>query len=105
MISSNMTRLGHAGHGSCTASWGLPCLPLGKTTNAAPVGAASMTVSWRRLRGQELPGADVDRRVPELRHGTGLDLADALPRELEALANLLEGPRLAAVEAEAQAQD
>src|SRR5258705_1955919 len=58
-----------------------------------------------RLRRQQLAGADVDRRVPELRHGPGLDLADALTGELEALADLLEGPRLAPVEAEAQAQD
>src|SRR6266478_8470411 len=57
------------------------------------------------LRGQQLACADVDRRVPELRHGPGLDLANALTGELEALADLLEGPRLAPVEAEAETQD
>src|SRR5437899_5805421 len=54
---------------------------------------------------QELAGADVDRRVPKLRHGPGLDLADALTGELERLAHLFERAGLAAVETEAQAQD
>src|SRR5271169_2494422 len=43
--------------------------------------------------------------MPELAHRARLDLADALAREVEVLADLLEGARLAAVEAEAQAQD
>src|SRR3954467_12381632 len=57
------------------------------------------------LRGEELAGADVDAGVAELRHGAGFDLADALTREVERLADLFERPRLATIEAEAQAQD
>ena len=44
-------------------------------------------------------------RVAQLRHGPGLDLADALTGEVEVLAHLFEGAGLAPVEAEAQLQD
>ena len=53
----------------------------------------------RRLRA---PSA---RRVPQLRHRPGLDLADALAGETEVLGHLLERALAATVEAEAQAQD
>jgi hypothetical protein len=43
--------------------------------------------------------------MPELRHGSGLDLADALPGQVEMLAHLFEGAWLAAVEAEPQTKD
>ncbi len=43
-------------------------------------------------------------RVTELRHRPRFDLTDALPGEVEVLADLLEGARLAAVKTESQAQ-
>ena len=57
------------------------------------------------LDGEQIAGAGVRRRVPELRHRPGLDLADPLARQVEVLSDLLEGARLAAVEAEAQSED
>src|SRR2546426_5407268 len=44
--------------------------------------------------GEEVAGAGVARRVAQLRHGPGLDLADALPGQVEVLAHLLEGAGL-----------
>src|SRR5688500_12214675 len=55
--------------------------------------------------GEELAGAGVGGGVAELGHGPGLDLADALPGEVELVAHLLQRAGLAPVEAEAQAQD
>src|SRR3954454_19220034 len=55
--------------------------------------------------GDELAEVGFDARAAELRHRLRLDLADPLPREAEALADLLEGAGLAAVEAEAEPQD
>ncbi len=43
--------------------------------------------------------------VAKLRHRPGLDLANPLPGEVEVLTNLLERPRLAPVQSEAQPQD
>src|SRR5207253_1673 len=62
---------------------------------------------WRGegLDGEEVAGAGVAARVAELRHGPGFDLADALPGEVEVFADLFEGAGLAAVEAEAEAED
>ena len=57
------------------------------------------------LDGEEVAGAGVARRVAQLRHGAGLDLADALTGEVEVLADLFEGAGLAPVEAEAQLED
>src|SRR5690606_12257815 len=54
---------------------------------------------------EQVAGAGVGRRVPQLRHRPRLDLADALAGEVEVLAHLLERPRLAPVEAEAQLED
>src|SRR5664280_752651 len=55
--------------------------------------------------GQEVAGAGVRGRMPELRHGPGLDLADPLAGQVEVLADLLERAGLAPIEAEAQTQD
>ena len=55
--------------------------------------------------GEEVAGAGVGRRVTQLAHRPGLDLADALPGEVEVLADLFERARLAAVETEAQRED
>src|SRR4029077_17810876 len=49
--------------------------------------------------------AGVARGVPELRHRPCLDLADALAGQLEALADLFEGPGLATMKSETQSQD
>ena len=76
---------------------GPPHEPLGCTKHSDGGG--------RDSDGEEVAGAGVARRVAQLAHRPGLDLADALPGEVEVLADLLEGPRLAAVEAEAQLQD
>src|SRR5262249_45031111 len=54
---------------------------------------------------EEVAGAGIGRRVAQLRHRPGLDLADPLTREVEVLPHLLERPRLAPVEAEAQRED
>src|SRR5437588_6009932 len=58
-----------------------------------------------RLDGEEVARAGVARGVAQLRHGPGLDLADALAGQVEVLADLLERAGLAAVEAEAQLED
>ena len=58
----------------------------------------------KRLDGfEQLAGADVGGRVPQLRHRPGLDLADALPGETEVLGHFLERALAATVEPEAQA--
>src|SRR5262249_8788343 len=54
---------------------------------------------------EEVARAGVGGRVAQLRHRAGFDLADALAREVEELADLFEGPGLATVESEAQRQD
>ena len=43
--------------------------------------------------------------MAQLRHGPGLNLADALPGQVEVLAHLFQRPGFAPVQAEAQAQD
>jgi hypothetical protein len=55
--------------------------------------------------GEELPYSTIDRRVPQLGHGFGLDLSDGLTAELEVLTHLIERAGLASVEPEAQTQD
>ena len=54
---------------------------------------------------EEVASAGVAARVAQLRHGAGLDLADALPGQVEVLADLFERAGLAAVEAEPELQD
>ena len=54
---------------------------------------------------EQLAGADVGRRVPQLRHRPGLDLADPLPGEAEVLGHFLERALAGAVEAEAERED
>src|SRR5437016_2615049 len=54
---------------------------------------------------EQLAGADVSRRMPQLRHRTGLDLTDALPGEAEVLGHFLERALAATVEPEAQRED
>ena len=54
---------------------------------------------------EQVAGAGVARGVPQLRHGTGFDLANALAGEVEVLADLFERARLATVETEAQLED
>ena len=56
--------------------------------------------SRRQLFDQQVASAGIRRRVPQLRHGPCLDLADALAGQVEALADLFQCPRLTAVEAE-----
>src|SRR4051794_34969240 len=55
--------------------------------------------------GEEVACAGVGRRVTQLRHRPGLDLADALPGEVKVLPHLFERPRLAPVETEAEGED
>src|SRR5579875_1444641 len=54
---------------------------------------------------EQVAGPGVGGRVAQLRHGPGLDLADALPGEVEHLAHLLEGAGLPPVQSEAEAED
>src|SRR5438552_1819540 len=88
---------------------------------SAPIGALTARVIYRVISSdgdtpwlaaertgsdrQQVAGAGVTGRMPQLRHGASLDLAYALAREVEVLAHLFEGARLTAVEAEAQPQD
>src|SRR2546423_11851401 len=51
---------------------------------------------------QEVARARVRRRMAQLRHRPRFDLADALPREVEVLADLFQRARLPPIEAEAQ---
>src|SRR5438309_10027895 len=73
----------------------------GRSSAILPGRLAGRTAST----GQQLAGAGVDRRVTQLRHGPHLDLADALPGEVEVLAHLVERAGLAPVEAVAQPED
>src|SRR5690606_32068336 len=59
-------------------------------------GSASVEVVAQHLR---------TRRVAQLRHGLGLDLADALSRHAKHAANLVEGLGLAVGQTEAHAHD
>lgn len=54
---------------------------------------------------EEVAGAGVAAGVTQLRHGAGLDLADALTGEVEVLADLFESARFTTVETEAKLQD
>jgi hypothetical protein len=58
-------------------------------------------VAQGKLFDQQVASAGIRRRVPQLRHGPYLDLSNALARQVEALADLCQCPRLTAVEAEA----
>src|SRR5690349_12888715 len=80
-------------------------LPSGATCRSV-IWATSTTAS-RPLGSdrEEVARAGVGGRVAELRHRARLDLADALAREVEELADLFEGSGFAAVEPEAQGQD
>ena len=49
---------------------------------------------------KEVAGAGVGAGVSEFRHGPCFDLANALTGEVEVLANLFEGARLATIETE-----
>src|SRR5205814_2704749 len=64
----------------------------------------SRDLRWSLDR-QQVAGAGVGGRVTKLRHRPGLDLADALPGEVEVLADLLERARLSPIEPEAQGED
>ena len=55
--------------------------------------------------GEEVAGAGVGGRVPQLRHGPCLDLADPLAGQVEVLPDLLEGPGFTAVQPEPELQD
>src|SRR5580704_9513759 len=92
--------------GGCAATWTRPpwarIAALSERRSVAPPRSAD-GASPEVLPGQEVACTGVRRGVAELGHGPGLDLADPLPGEVEVLANLLEGPRLASIESEAQA--
>src|SRR5262245_19316869 len=84
----------------------------GCTTESQAGGAARRIVRNGRLPPRTAPSAregvaraGVGRRVPQLRQGPGLDLADPLTREVEELAHLFERARLTPVEPEAQGED
>src|SRR5437867_12363587 len=70
---------------------------------AAPAGPVSPSPA--PLERDHVPELARARRVAQLRQRLRLDLTDALPREGELPANLLEGSRLAGDEPEAQRQD
>jgi len=59
----------------------------------------------RKLDGEQVACAGVARWMTQLRHRTSFDLANALTGEVEVLANLFEGARLATVESKAKLQD
>ena len=58
-----------------------------------------------RLVREPLAHGGVEPGVTQFRHGSGFDLADPFPGEIEVRADLIEGARLPAVEAETQRQD
>src|SRR4051812_3695235 len=64
-----------------------------------------MGATGQRSDGEEVAGAGVARRVAQLAHRPGFDLADPLTGQVEVLADLFQRARLAAVEAEAELQD
>ncbi len=69
----------------------------------APSARTGFGDSSRCSDGEEVASAGVGARVTQLAHGPCFDLADALTGEAEVVAHLLECPRLATVETEAQA--
>src|SRR5688572_6240808 len=84
-------------------------LPSGATWRSL---ICAMSTAKRRVFGtraasdcEEVACAGVGRGVPELRHRPGLDLADALAREVEELTHLFERSGLTPIQAEAQGQD
>src|SRR5215468_4769413 len=54
---------------------------------------------------QQVAGSRIGARVAKFRHRPGLDLADALPSEVEVFTDFLERAGLAAIEPEAQGED
>src|SRR3954454_3022249 len=78
------------------------CEPTG---SGFPGGTATSGCANSHLRREQFAGAVVGRGVAQLGERAVLDLADALPRQLEHLTDLVEGARLAAVEAVAQLED
>src|SRR5204862_6390439 len=54
----------------------------------------------RPLHGEQVARPGIARRMAQLRHGPGLDLADPLAGEVEVRADLFERPRLAPHETE-----
>src|ERR1700688_4702941 len=63
--------------------------------------------SWsqHRLASQKVASASIRRRVAELRHCSGFDLADPLAGQVEVLTDLLQRARLPAVKTETQPED
>src|SRR4051812_39761601 len=57
------------------------------------------------LNSEEVAGARVAGRVPQLAHGPCFDLTDSFPCQIEVLAGLFERARLATIETEPQLQD
>src|SRR5579859_7809324 len=96
-------------------------IPRGRKWAGCPIPATWSTSSWRarptwsggwpwsptapRSAGEQLARAAIGRRVAQLGHGPGFDLADALPSQAEVFADLVEGAGLTPVETEAQSQD
>src|SRR5438132_3999610 len=85
---------------------GSPAFKAGGTGAPRPAGSIPVHLrqkgperAARASDGQQIAGAGVGRGVAELGHGPGLDLADALPGEVEVLAHLLQGAGLAPVQA------
>src|SRR5947208_16875878 len=54
---------------------------------------------------EQLAGVAVEGGMAQLGHGPGVDLAEPLPGQAEALANLVQRARLAPVQAKAQPED
>ena len=75
-----------------------------RTLRQRPYTVGTSPPHWE-FDGQQVPCPGVRGRVAQLRHRPRLDLADALPGQVEVLAHLLERPGLAPVQPEAQAQD
>lgn len=71
---------------------------LGAGDGRGVVGQAE--VAEGELADQQVTSAGIRRRVPQLRQGPYLDLADALARQVEALADLFQCPGFTVVEAE-----
>ena len=82
---------------------------MGRRVPHPTANASRASVSARDTRvpsdGQQVAGADVSAWVTQLRHGTGLDLADPFPGQVEVVTDLLEGAGLAPVEPVAQTDD
>src|SRR5438046_2159959 len=73
------------------------CRPVSRSAVDGPV--TSATTVHATSAGQQQAGVVIQPGDPQLGHGALLDLADALPRQLEVLGHIVEGARLAAVEA------